>query len=218
MVTSCHVTYPMKYSIVKWRSTPVFCWIRFLEVSWPVSKKTFYGDIDYWLFFLSVESISVDELQVYWTSQNNLNVYYVLKDDPSSLMTFSLPSHGSHLLGLSPGQQPWLAAGKMALVLCHTVLNIWTCLNAVECSDWLPCVDTSLACLTPYFGDIDDNPNRPAVQLVKKSNTSISMNWTVPDLIRDCQDLVFSYPTLHYTLKVRKDEDDLQGFPLVCFA
>ena len=88
-------------------------------------KNNFYVGIDYWLFILlSVESISVDELRVYWTSQDNLSVYYVLRDDPSSLMTLSLPSHGSHLLGLSPGQQPWSAAGKMALVFCHTVLNI----------------------------------------------------------------------------------------------
>ena len=66
-------------------------------------------------FLLSVESISVDELRVFWTLQDDLNVFYVLRDDPSSLKMFSFPYHKYRLLGLSPGQQPWSAAGEKAL-------------------------------------------------------------------------------------------------------
>ena len=75
-------------------------------------------------FLLLVESISVDELRVYWTSQDNLSVYYTLRDDPSSLMMLGVPSRGYHLLGLSPGQQPWSAAGEKVLLVLFT----WLCL------------------------------------------------------------------------------------------
>ena len=42
-------------------------------------------------------------------------MHYVPRDDPSSLMTLSSHSHSHRLLGLSPGQQPWPAAGELKL-------------------------------------------------------------------------------------------------------
>ena len=81
-------------------------------------------------FLLAVDSIAVDELRVYWTSQDNLSVYYVLRDDPSSLMTLTSTSLGYDLLGLSPGQQPWSAVGKMALAFlsnCTEYLDLSSC-------------------------------------------------------------------------------------------
>ena len=76
-------------------------------------------------------------------------------------------------------------------------------------------MEPSSACLTPDLGAFPDDPNRPVIQLVNKANTSITVNWTVPQLTVDCQESVFSYPTLHYTLMVTKGVWDIQGFPMV---
>ena len=172
-------------------------------------------------FFIPlVESITVDELRVYWTSQDNLSVYYVSRDDPFSLMTLSSNSHEHRLLGLSPGQQPWPAAGKLMLNFTSLVLSstyALTHLCAEGCFPGVPrpYVDTSLACLTPEFGSTSDNCNRPAVQLVNKTNSSISVNWTIPRMLPHCQESVFSYSPLQYTLKVTESLDNLPGFPKV---
>ena len=79
----------------------------------------------------------------------------------------------------------------------------------------LPCVEPSSACLTPELGTSTDNPNRPVIQLVNKTNTSITVNWTVPQLTADCQESVFSSPPLHYTLEAEANMYDLPGFPMV---
>lgn len=79
-------------------------------------------------------------------------------------------------------------------------------------------VHPALACLTPDFGDIVDNPERPVVQLQGKTESSISVSWSVPQLTPDCQASVFDYPPLYYILKASRQMEDLPGFPMVSDA
>ena len=55
--------------------------------------------------------------------------------------------------------------------------------------------------------------DRPLAELVSRTNTSITVNWTAPTLQPSCTNVFF--PPLMYMVRVRLQMDVVDGFPQV---
>ena len=77
-------------------------------------------------------------------------------------------------------------------------------------------VDPVDACLSPNFGVSNEDANRPHVQLVNKTNSSLTIAWNVPQLQKHCHESLFGHPPMSYVLNLTLGGYLLPGYPLVC--
>ena len=62
---------------------------------------------------LPADSLALDEQRIYWSNDNNsFLVFYVLRNNRSSLGILTSSATGSVIFALSPGQQPLPPAGN----------------------------------------------------------------------------------------------------------
>jgi hypothetical protein len=102
---------------------------------------------------LPCDSLSLDEERVYWTNRGSSLLYYINRTDPMTLLTFPLQSSNTRIITVNPDSQPF----PRVAIMNRTPVE-------------------GINCLSP---DYDTRDNRPAVNVVNRTNTTAFITWTV---------------------------------------